>query len=56
MPLVPPLDASPPEVKAALEPLRHDFSVALHAAENPFAVAAFSPAATIIAACASVRV
>jgi tRNA G18 (ribose-2'-O)-methylase SpoU len=27
-------------VKAALEPLRHDFSVALHAAENPFAVGA----------------
>lgn len=40
MPLVPPLDASPDEVRAALAPLRHDFSVALYAAENPFAVGA----------------
>ena len=40
MPLVSPLDASPDEVKSALEPLRHDFAVALHAAENPFAVGA----------------
>jgi len=40
MPLVPPLDASPEEVRKALAPLRHDFSVALHAAENAFAVGA----------------
>lgn len=35
-----PLEASDEEVKAALAPLRSDFSVALHAAENPFAVGA----------------
>ncbi|MBX3228946.1 MAG: TrmH family RNA methyltransferase [Labilithrix sp.] len=35
-----PLDASDEEVRAALAPLRSDFSVALHAAENPFAVGA----------------
>ena len=35
-----PLDASEEEVRAALAPLRSDFSVALHAAENPFAVGA----------------
>src|ERR671910_2543448 len=40
MPLVPPLDASPEEVRRTLAPLRHDFSVALHAAENAFAVGA----------------
>src|SRR5690242_15764701 len=40
MPLVPPLDASPNEVREALAPLRHDFSVALFAAENAFAVGA----------------
>ena len=40
MPLDPPLDASPEEVRATLAPLRHDFSVALHAAENAFAVGA----------------
>ena len=40
MPLSPPLDASPDEVKEALAPLRHDFSVAVFAAENAFAVGA----------------
>lgn len=40
MPLVPPLDASPDDVRAALAPLRHDFSVAVFAAENAFAVGA----------------
>jgi tRNA G18 (ribose-2'-O)-methylase SpoU len=35
-----PLDASPDEVRAALEPLRNDFSIALYAAENAFAVGA----------------
>src|SRR5262245_58486236 len=40
MALVPPLDASPVEVKETLRPLRHDFSVALHAADNAFAVGA----------------
>lgn len=40
MPLCPPLDATPDEVKEALRPLRNDFSVALHTAENPFAVGA----------------
>ena len=40
MPLVPPLDATPDEVKSALAPLRHDFSVAVFAAENAFAVGA----------------
>lgn len=40
MPLSTPLDASPEEVKAALAPLRHDFSVAVFAAENAFAVGA----------------
>jgi tRNA G18 (ribose-2'-O)-methylase SpoU len=38
--LVPPLDATPDEVKRLLAPARNDFSVALHAAENPFAVGA----------------
>lgn len=40
MPLVPPLDATPEEVKEALAPLRHDFSVAVFAAGNAFAVGA----------------
>ena len=40
MALTPPLDADPDEVKRALEPLRNDFAVALHAAENPFAIGA----------------
>jgi tRNA G18 (ribose-2'-O)-methylase SpoU len=35
-----PLDASPEEVRALLEPLRHDFTVAVHTAGNPFAVGA----------------
>lgn len=35
-----PLDASVDEVRDVLRPLRNDFSVALHAAENPFAVGA----------------
>lgn len=40
MPLETPLGASPDEVKEILAPLRHDFSVALYAADNPFAVGA----------------
>jgi tRNA G18 (ribose-2'-O)-methylase SpoU len=40
MPLVPPLDASPDEVRQALAPLRHDFSVALHSFGNAFAAGA----------------
>lgn len=40
MPLSPPLDATPDEVKEALGPLRHDFSIAVFAAENAFAVGA----------------
>jgi tRNA G18 (ribose-2'-O)-methylase SpoU len=40
MPLVPPLDASPEDVREALAPLRHAFSVALHACGNAFAVGA----------------
>jgi tRNA G18 (ribose-2'-O)-methylase SpoU len=40
MPLVPPLDASPDQVKEALAPLRHDFSVALHSFGNAFAAGA----------------
>jgi tRNA G18 (ribose-2'-O)-methylase SpoU len=35
-----PLDSDPEEVRAVLAPLRHDFTVALHAAENAFAVGA----------------
>ena len=38
MALVPPLDATPEEVRALLAPLRNDVSVALHAAGNAFAV------------------
>ncbi|HVJ94910.1 MAG TPA: TrmH family RNA methyltransferase [Labilithrix sp.] len=40
MALSPPLDASVDEIREALRPLRNDFSVALHAADNPFAVGA----------------
>ena len=40
MPLVPPLDASPEEVRALLAPIRSDFSVALDTCANPFAVGA----------------
>ena len=40
MPLVPPLDASPDEVRASLLPLRHDFSVALYSFGNAFAAGA----------------
>ena len=35
-----PLDASTDEIREALRPLRNDFTVALHAAHNPFAVGA----------------
>jgi tRNA G18 (ribose-2'-O)-methylase SpoU len=38
--LVPPLDASPDEVRSALLPLRSDFSIALYAPGNPFALGA----------------
>ena len=40
MALFPPLDATPVEVRALLAPLRNDFSIALYAAENAFAVGA----------------
>ena len=40
MALVPPLDASPDAVRAALLPLRHDFAIAVYAGGNPFAVGA----------------
>ena len=40
MALSPPLDASVDDVREALRPLRNDFTVALHSAENPFAVGA----------------
>lgn len=40
MPLHPPLDATPDEVRALLAPIRHDFTVALYAADNAFAVGA----------------
>lgn len=40
MALVPPLDASPEEVRDALAPLRADFSVAVWAAGNAFALGA----------------
>lgn len=40
MALSPPLDASVDEVREALRPLRNDFAVALHTADNPFAVGA----------------
>lgn len=45
MPLRTPLDATPEEVKALLLPVRHDFSVALHALGNPFAAGAIIRAA-----------
>jgi tRNA G18 (ribose-2'-O)-methylase SpoU len=35
-----PLDADPQEVRALLAPLRNDFTIALHAADNAFAVGA----------------
>jgi len=35
-----PLDATPEEVRSTLLPLRNDFSIALHAAENAFAIGA----------------
>lgn len=40
MALDPPLAADPEEVKRTLAPVRNDFSIALHAAENPFAIGA----------------
>ena len=40
MGLTPPLGAEPAEVRALLAPLRNDFSIALHAADNAFAVGA----------------
>jgi tRNA G18 (ribose-2'-O)-methylase SpoU len=40
MALLPALDASPEEVRAALAPLRHDFSVALYSFGNAFAAGA----------------
>ncbi|MDB4941294.1 MAG: hypothetical protein JWP97_828 [Labilithrix sp.] len=40
MALFPPLDASAEEVRALLAPLRNDFAIALHAADNAFAVGA----------------
>lgn len=40
MGLTPPLGADPAEVRALLAPLRNDFSIALHAADNAFAVGA----------------
>ena len=40
MALSPPLDESVDEVRATLAPLRNDLSIALHAADNPFAVGA----------------
>jgi tRNA G18 (ribose-2'-O)-methylase SpoU len=40
MGLFPPLDADPAEIRALLAPLRNDFSIALHAADNGFAVGA----------------
>jgi len=40
VPLSPPLDATPDEVRALLAPIRHDFTIALYAADNAFAVGA----------------
>ncbi len=40
MGLFPPLGADPDEVRALLAPSRNDFSIALHAADNAFAVGA----------------
>ena len=38
--LVPPIEESPDEVRAALAPIRHDFSVAVWSCQNAFAVGA----------------
>src|SRR5256885_16433278 len=40
MALFPPIDSSPDEVKSVLSQIRNDFSVALYAAENAFAIGA----------------
>jgi len=40
MALVPPLDATPEQVRDALAPLRGDFSIAVHSLGNAFAVGA----------------
>ncbi len=40
MALFPPIDASPEAVRAVLDPLRSDFSVAVHSCGNAFAVGA----------------
>jgi tRNA G18 (ribose-2'-O)-methylase SpoU len=40
VPLIPPIEESPDAVRAALAPLRHDFSVAVYAGGNAFAVGA----------------
>lgn len=40
MALFPPLDATPEEVRALLAPLRNDFTIAVYAADNAFAVGA----------------
>ena len=40
MGLSPPLDSTADEVRALLAPLRNDFTIALHAADNAFAVGA----------------
>ena len=40
MGLSPPLGAGPQEVRGLLAPLRNDFTIALHAADNAFAVGA----------------
>lgn len=40
MGLSPPLESTPDEVRALLAPLRNDFTIALHAADNAFAVGA----------------
>jgi len=40
MGLTPPIGAGPDEVRALLAPIRNDFTIALHAADNAFAVGA----------------
>lgn len=45
MPLKTPLDASPDEVRRALAPVRHDFSIALFSLGNAFAAGAIIRAA-----------
>lgn len=40
MGLTPPVGAGPDEVRALLAPIRNDFTIALHAADNAFAVGA----------------